>query len=150
MQYRKIHFKVYTVRRATLHHISGFGCFCPLGFTAAAPPAMPLHAHHSHHSKERANKKKCCLVVQPDTQCVTMVIFNNATGGQSQPQLSRALSQLQKPHTNEGYGKIGQERLRSVKTTPTTNNKRTHSFTYSNTIISFDKRGSKNMNSYNS
>lgn len=130
------------MRCATVHHISCWSSFCPLGFTTAAPPATPLHAHHSHHSKERGNKKKCCLVVQPDTQCVTMVIFNNATSGQSQPQLSRALSQLQKPHTNEGYGKIGQERLRSVKTTPTTNNRRTGSRTCSNTIILFDERES--------
>lgn len=122
--------KLTRVRCAVLHHISCFSSFCPLGFNTAAPPAMPLHAHHSHHSKERANKKKVLpRSAAGHSVCVTMVIFNNATSGQSQPQLSRALSQLQKSHTNEGYGKIGQERLRSVKTTPTTNNTHTGTLT---------------------
>lgn len=54
--------------------------------------------------------------MQPDAQRVTMVILNNATSGQSQPQLSRALSQLQKPshkrwlqENRSGEAEVGQD-----------------------------------------
>lgn len=134
-----------TARCAQLPHISYFSSFYPLGFNTAVPLAVRLHAHHSHHSKKRPNKKKKVLPrsAAGHSVCVTMVIFNNATSSQSQPQLSRALSQLQKPHTNEGSGKnrsgeaeVGQD------DSPTTNHmQNTHrgALTNTNTILSFDK-----------
>lgn len=75
--------------------------------------------------------------------CVTMVIFNNATSSQSQPQLSRALSQLQKPHTNEGYGKnrSGEAEVGQDDSPTTDHMQNTHrgALTNTNTILSFDK-----------
>lgn len=128
------------VKYATLHHITPFHSFWPFGVrhcksscNASSRPSLPPFKGKSQQQKKKVLPRSAA----GHSVCVTMVIFNNATSGQSQPQLSRALSQLQKPHTNEGFGKIGQERLRSVKTTPTTNDTHAATLTYSPTIILF-------------
>lgn len=91
------------------------------------------------------DKKKSCTAVEPDAQRVTMVIFNNATSSQSQSPLSHSLSQLQTPHTNEGYGKMGHKGLRSIKTTPlppTTHTTHTHTHRHTKAVVSSHKRKS--------